>query len=331
VRSLMNENIEMKYGKELGKDITVDGLLKEGFHAVYLAIGSHKNQKLGIRGEEAAGVMAGINFLKDYNLRGSETAFGRVGIIGGGNSAIDAARVAMRQKAVTSVTVFYRRSQHEMPAYPEEIEAALEEGVHILPLMTPVSIREEKGRLKSVTFIKNRLGEKDASGRRRPEPVPGSETEVELDTFIIAISEQPETEHIKEVKTQKWGGIVIDPETLLTNVKGVFAGGEAVTGPGTVIDAIAAGKKAAKIMHRYLTGKGLVVFEDIVLPETYIEPADGDEEDSREMGRTKIPHLAVVKRNKNFCEVELCLSASDAMAEARRCLRCDLEFTAAKK
>jgi hypothetical protein len=203
--------------------------------------------------------------------------------------------------------------------------------VHILPLMTPVSIREEKGRLKSVTFIKNRLGEKDASGRRRPEPVPGSETEVELDTFIIAISEQPETEHIKEVKTQKWGGIVIDPETLLTNVKGVFAGGEAVTGPGTVIDAIAAGKKAAKIMHRYLAGKGLVVFEDIVLPETYLEPADGDEEDSREKGRTKIPHLAVVKRNKNFCEVELCLSASDAMAEARRCLRCDLEFTAAKK
>ena len=331
VRSLMNENIEVKFGKELGKDFTVDGLLKDGYDAVYLAIGSHKNQKLGIKGEEASGVMAGINFLKDYNLRGSETASGRVGIIGGGNSAIDAARVAVRQKAVREVTVFYRRSQNEMPAYPEEIEAALEEGVKIMPLMTPVSVRAENNKLKGVTFLKNRLGEKDATGRRRPEPVPGSETEVGLDTLIIAISEQPETDNIKEVKTQKWGGIIIDPETFLTNVKGVFAGGEAVTGPGTVIDAIAAGKKAAKIMHRYLSGKGLVVFEDITLPDTYVAPADGEEDDTREKSRTKIPHLAVVKRNKNFCEVELCLTASDAMAEARRCLRCDLEFTASKK
>jgi NADH-quinone oxidoreductase subunit F len=330
IRSLINENIELKFGKELGTHFTVEGLLKDGYHAVYLAFGSHKNQKLGIKGEEAAGVMAGISFLKDYNLRGRETATGRVGIIGGGNSAIDAARVAMRQKAVKEVTVFYRRSQDEMPAYPEEIEAALEEGVAIVPLVTPLAIREDKGRLKSVTFIRNRLGEKDATGRRRPEPVPGTEKEVELDTFIIAISEQPESERIDGVKKQTWGGICIDPETMLTNVKGVFAGGEAVTGPGTVIDAIGAGKKAAKLIHRFVGGRGLVVNEDVVLPDTYIAPAGNGDDVDQDPERADIPHLAVVKRNKNFCEVELSLSASDAMAEAKRCLRCDLEFTAEK-
>jgi NADH-quinone oxidoreductase subunit F len=272
--------------------------------------------------------MAGINFLKDYNLRGRETAAGRVGIIGGGNSAIDAARVAVRQKAVKDVTVFYRRSRDEMPAYPEEIEAAVEEGVKIVPLVAPVSVRGEKGRLKGVTFLKNRLGEKDATGRRRPEPVPGTEAEVELDTLIIAISEQPETERIDAVRKQKWGGIVIDPETMLTNVKGVFAGGEAVTGPGTVIDAIGAGKKAARLMHRYLSGRGLVVFEDPVLPDHYVAPPENGNGNGRERARAAVPHLAVVKRSKNFCEVELCLSAGDAMAEAKRCLRCDLEFTA---
>ncbi len=167
IEGLLNENIEIAYGRELGRDFTVESLLKEGFAAVYLALGAHKNQKLGIKGEDAAGVMAGINFLKDYNLHGKETASGRVGIIGGGNSAIDAARVAVRQKAVKEVTVYYRRTRDEMPAYAEEIEAALEEGVRIVPLMAPVSIKAGQGRVASVTFVKNKLGPKDASGRTR--------------------------------------------------------------------------------------------------------------------------------------------------------------------
>jgi NADH-quinone oxidoreductase subunit F len=331
IAGLVNENIRIMCGQELGKDFSVEDLSSQGFDAAYLAIGAHKNQELGIRGEEAKGVIAGITFLKDYNLRGQETAAGRVGVIGGGNSAIDAARVAVRQKAVKEVTVFYRRTRNEMPAYAEEIEAALEEGVKIQPLMAPLSVHTEKGILKSVVFVKNRLGEKDATGRRRPEPVPGTETEIDLDTLIVAISEQPDSKLIKGVKRETWGGIVIDPETMCTDMKGVFAGGDAVTGPSTVIDAIAAGKKAAKLMHRYLSGKGLVVFEDIVLPETYIAPAETNGSEGGPAARVDIPHLAVAERSKNFYEVELCLAAADAMAEAKRCLRCDLEFTATNK
>jgi NADH-quinone oxidoreductase subunit F len=331
IESLMNENIKVEFGKELGKDFTIGGLLKDGYGVVYLAVGSHRNQKLGIKGEDAKGVMAGLSFLKDYNLHKKESASGRVGIVGGGNSAIDAARVAVRQKAVKEVTVYYRRGQNAMPAYAEEIEAALEEGVSIVPLMAPVSIKTEKGTLASVTFIKNRLGEKDSSGRQKPVPVPGSEIEVELDTLIVAIGEQPDTEKFAEVKTEKWGGIVADKDTMLTSKRGVFAGGDAVSGPNTVIEAIAAGKKAAKLMRRYLAGKGLVVFEDIALPETYVAPPETNGDGPKEPERAKIPRLAVAKRAKNFCEVEQCLSAGDALAEARRCLRCDIEFTAARK
>ncbi|MBN2351490.1 MAG: FAD-dependent oxidoreductase [Spirochaetales bacterium] len=331
IGELLNENIEIVFGKELGKDFTIENLFKDGFTAVYLAVGSHKNQKLGIKGEEAAGVMAGINFLKDYNLHGTETARGRVGIIGGGNSAIDAARVAVRQKAVTEVTVYYRRTRNEMPAYAEEIEAALEEGVRIVPLMAPIAIKAEKGKLASVTFVKNRLDARDASGRQKPVAIPGSETEAALDTLIVAISEQPDTEKLDGVKTEKWGGIVVDPETMLTSARGVFAGGDAVSGPNTVIEAIAAGKKAARLVYRYLTGKGLVVFEDVALPETYVAPPDTNGDSPKEVARVRIPRLVPARRAKNFCEVELCLAEGDAIAEARRCLRCDLEFTAAGK
>ncbi len=327
IENLMNRNMEIKYGYTLGKDTSVKELLEHGYDAVYIACGSHKNQKLGINGEEAEGVISGLEFLKDYNLGKKETAAGKVGVVGGGNSAIDAARVAMRQKGVTEVTVFYRRTRNEMPAYPEEIHAAIEEGISIVPLMAPVAIETNNGSLTGVTFVRNKLGDKDASGRQKPIPVPGSETTVALDTLIVAISEQPDTESFDGVKTEKWGGISVDRDTFATSMKGVFAGGDAVTGPGTAIDAIATGKKAARIMNRYLAGKGLVVFEDARLPEVYIEPVTDDSDEPVEIVRVEAAVIEPGARKKNFREVELAISACAATGEAKRCLRCDLEFT----
>ena len=204
IEALLNQNVEIKYGAALGRDVTVDGLFKEGYKAVYLALGAHRSKKLGVPGEDVKGVLPGVTFLKDYNLHGKETAKGRVGIVGGGNSAIDAARVAFREKGVTSVTVFYRRTRQEMPAYAEEIEGALKEGIKIEELVAPVAVLSKNGALTGLRLIRNRLGERDASGRAKPVPVPGSEFEVELDTLIAAISEEAETEGLDGLRKTKW-------------------------------------------------------------------------------------------------------------------------------
>jgi NADPH-dependent glutamate synthase beta subunit-like oxidoreductase len=214
-----------------------------------------------------------------------------------------------------------------MPAYAEEIQAAIDEGVSIVPLMAPVSISTRGGKLAGVRFVRNRLGEKDAGGRQRPMPIPGSETEIPLDTLIIAIGEQPETDSIPELTREKWGGIRADADTMCTSVPGVFGGGDVVTGPNTVIEAVAAGKKAARLINRHLAGKGLSVFQDVKLPEVYIRPVEAEESDGKEIARVAVPHLPVEKRKKSQREVELCISAHEAGVEARRCLRCDLEFT----
>lgn len=330
IEALLNKNIEVKYNTRLGKDCTIEGLLAGGYKAVYVAVGAHKSQRLDIDGEDVTGVYPGIKFLNDYNLRGQEYAAGNVGIIGGGNSAIDAARVAIRQKAVTDVTVFYRRTAGEMPAYKEEIAAAREEGVNIVELVAPVKVLSKDGKLTGLTLLKNKLGEKDASGRPRPVPVPGSEYDVALGTLVVAISETPDTEQLDGVERAKNGRLTVDKETLATNRAGVFGGGDVVSGPNTIIEAISAGKKAAKMIDRYVRGKGLQVFEDMRIPEVYIEAVEMDEESEAEAHRVHPPELPLQKRTKNFAEVELSVSRDGAVAEARRCLRCDLEFTAPK-
>ncbi len=327
IDSLLNDNIELKCNEALGKTITIDSLLKEEYKAVYLAIGSHKSLSLGLKGENASGIMPGLDFLKAYNLEGKTLAKGKVGIIGGGNSAIDAARVAFRQKDVESVTVFYRRTENEMPAYKEEIEAALEEGIEIKSLVAPTKVIQKDGVLQGMEFIQNSLEGKDSSGRPRPVPLPGSEFLVELDTLIVAISEQPESEYIGDLNSTKWGTLLVDKESLLTSQKGVFGGGDIVTGPDTVIEAIAAGKKAAFMVERYLKGKSLRMPQETVIPEVFIEPLETDTEEESISTRAKAPMLPVGEREGSFAEVELALSEKDAICEARRCLRCDLEYT----
>ncbi|BDU73229.1 NADH-ubiquinone oxidoreductase-F iron-sulfur binding region domain-containing protein [Mesoterricola silvestris] len=327
IDSLINENVTLELNQALGKDFTVQSLKEDGYQAIYLALGAHQSKRLGLEGDDAQGILPGIRFLKAFNLHGESLARGRVGIIGGGNSALDAARVAIRQKDVTEVTVFYRRTRVEMPAYKEEIEAALEEGIRLETLVTPLAVKAEGGVLTGIEFQRNELGDKDETGRARPVPIPGSAFVAELDTLVVAISEEPETGALDGFKVKSWGGLVINPESYITSQKRVFGGGDVVTGPGTVIEAVAAGKNAAVMIDRHLTGRQLKVLPKVALPTVYVPPVDAGEEEGEGPGRAHAPHLPVAERRGNFREVDQCLPEEHALCEARRCLRCDIEFT----
>jgi NADH-quinone oxidoreductase subunit F len=336
IASILDENITVTCNTTLGRDVTLDDLFASGFQAIFIALGAHKSLALGLPNEDAQGVLPSIRFLKAFNMGGEELARGRVGVIGGGNSAVDAARMALRQKDVTEVTIYYRRSMKEMPAFAEEIEAAQEEGVRIEALTAPVRILAQGGRLTGIECITNRLGEIDAGGRRAPVPVAGSERTVPLDTLIVAISEGSDTDCISvaganRIETTKQGTVRVDRETLLTNRPGVFAGGDVVTGPNTVVDAIAAGKRAAVMIERHLRGEALKQPSGVRLPDVYVEPAAPVTGEPAEGDRVETPRLTSQARRRNFDEVEKVLSVHDAAREARRCLRCDLTFTERKR
>jgi NADH-quinone oxidoreductase subunit F len=351
IKTLLDENITLRSGTALGRDITIDELFKDGFEAVFLAIGADKSWRLGLEGEETEGIYPSMQFLKAFNLRGEELAKGHVGIVGGGNSAVDAARVAIRQKRVKSVTLLYRRTAQEMPAYAEEVEAALEEGIRLETLVSPTSIRyiraaqaegvkvetfvepikidARNGRLADIQCVRNKLGDVDSSGRRQPVPIPGTEFTIALDTLIAAIGERPDSECLASMglELDKGGRLRVDPKTLQTNLKGVFAGGDLVTGPNTVVDAVAAGRKAAGVIDRYIHGEELAEPPRVKLPSVFVEPSLVSDEELQDAERAEPATLNAKSRKKSFAEVELALSVEQAQREARRCLRCDLEFT----
>ncbi len=332
IDSILDDNITLKMNAELGKDISIDGLLKEGFKAVFVGIGAQKGRKLALEGEDSEGVLPSIEFLKAHNIEGKSLAKGKVGVIGGGNSAIDAARTALRQEGVESVTILYRRSREEMPAFEEEIEAAIEEGIKLETLVTPVKVLSTEGTLTGIKCVRNRLGALDSSGRRRPVPIDGSEFPVWLDTLIVAISESPDVDSVspegaEEIQLNEWGTIWVDPNTLQTSRRGVFAGGDVVTGPNTVVDAIAAGKRVAIMIDRFFKNEDLDKPIPKKMPVDYVAPQILPPEELAEIRRAKPPALSSDKRKRSFEEVELSLSEQDAKREAMRCLRCDLEFT----
>lgn len=332
ILSLLDENVTLRCNTALGRDVTLDSLFAEGFKAIFVALGAHKSLRLGLDGEDARGVIPSITFLKASNLRGEELAKGRVGVVGGGNSAVDAARTALRQKDVKSVTIFYRRTQNEMPALAEEVEAAVKEGVRLEILTAPSKIVTKNGKLTGIELIRNRLGEVDASGRRKPIPIRRSEFLVPLDTLIVAISEGSDTDCVSvaganRVDTTPSGTIRIEPEMLTTNRPGVFAGGDVVTGPNTVVDAIAAGKKAAVMIDRYLSAEPLVQPAEVRLPKEYIEPPPRHAEEIAPSDRAQPQTAPIQMRRRSFTEVEMTLAFEDATREAMRCLRCDLAFT----
>jgi NADH-quinone oxidoreductase subunit F len=348
---LLGEDVTVRCGAALGRDFTIDGLVGDGFGAVFLAMGADRSRRLGLEGEDLEGVYPSIDFLKAQNLRGEELARGRVGVVGGGNSAVDAARVALRQAGTTSVTLLYRRTAEEMPAYAEEVEAALEEGIKLETLVSPVAIRYVEaaeaegvrvetfvtpvridgagGRLAGIECIRNRLGDVDASGRRRPVPVAGTEFHLDLDTLVVAIGESPASECLASmgVELDEAGRPRVDHDTLETSRPGVFAGGDLITGPNTVVDAIAAGRTAAESIRMYLAGTPHPGARRPALPTVYVEPADVTEEEADSATREEPPTLSAEERRKSFAEVELGFSVEQAVREARRCLRCDLAFT----
>ena len=333
---LLADGVSLRCNTALGRDFTVDSLFEDGFQAVFLATGAHKSRRLGLKGEDCEGVIPAMRFLKAFNLQGEQLARGRVAVVGGGNSAIDAARVAVRQDGVEKVTVLYRRTREEMPAFEEEIEAALEEGIELQILVSPVGVRTDGKAVTGVTVIRNRLGERDPDGRRRPVPIAGSETDLPFDTVIVAISEEPDASSIvgassSPLEAGTSGKLRSDPLTLMTSRPGVFAGGDLVTGPNTVVDAIAAGKKVALMIGRWLRGEELEQAAVAArLPEVYVEPLSLGEEELEEADRPQVPVIPSASRQRSFSEVELSLSVEDATREARRCLRCDLEFTQPK-
>ena len=223
-----------------------------GFDAAFLSIGAHRSLKLNVEGERLQGVLPGVEVLRDINL-GKRTAMGkRVAVIGAGNVAVDVARSALRLGA-HRVEVYYRRSREEMPAIPEEIEAAIQEGVRIHFLASPRKIIGRGNRATGMECLKMRLGDIDGSGRRRPVPIEGSNLKVVADTIIAAIGQRVDRKVLKELEINQDGTVWVNPKTGETSMKGVFAGGDVVTGPGWAIDAIAAGKKGAQSIHRHLS------------------------------------------------------------------------------
>ena len=296
---------------------SLDELFKQGYNAIFISIGANRGIDMGIEGEDTAAILNGVDFLRDVNLGMKGNIGNEVLVVGGGNAAIDASRTALRLGA-KEVTIAYRRTRAEMPASAEEISEALKEGVKIVYLVAPVRVISLNGKLK-VEFIRMELGGVDESGRRRPIPVKGSEFVGEYDTIIKAIGERPEVPDGYALSVGRGGGIAVDSDTLATSREGVYAGGDAVTGPASVIEAIAAGRQAAIFIDRYLGGRGDI--DEQLAPPEEVTPFTIEE---GERYRPPMNMLPLDKR-KGFAQVELGFDEAKATEEANRCLRCDLE------
>ncbi len=318
--------VKIKTGVKIGADKKLSDLKSE-FDAVLIATGAQKSMRLGMNGEDADGIIHGIDFLRKVNYQETLELGGKVGIIGGGNTAIDAARAAKRLGK--DVTIFYRRSRNEMPANPEEVKAAMDEGIKIEFLVSPKKIATENGRLKSLALTRMELGEMDSSGRRRPVPIPDSQFEVSLDVLIPAISQRPDSEFAKEagIEVTKWDTLSIDDKSLSTKINGIFACADVVTGPSTVTEAMAQGRKAAASINKYLKGEELFKEEEESV-ESITDSYVSEEELQRLKEvyplekRVEMPHIEDSQRIVSFGEVELGFSDEDARREAERCLSC---------
>jgi len=297
---------------------SLDDLFQQGCNAIFVSIGANRGIDMGIEGEDTAGVVGGVDFLREVNLGKKVDVGNKVLVVGGGNTAIDASRTALRLGA-KKATIAYRRTRAEMPASAEEISEALKEGVKIVYLVTPVRIISLNGKLK-VEFIRMELGGVDESGRRRPIPVKGSEFVGEYDTIIKAIGERPKVPDEYALSVGRGGGIVVDSDTLATSREGVYAGGDAITGPASVIEAIAAGRQAAIYIDRYLDGKGDI--DEQLAPPEEVTPFTIEEGEKR---RLPVNMLSLDDRLKGFAQVELGFDEAKATEEAKRCLNCDLE------
>jgi len=319
---------EISYIEKLGVEIVNNKAIKkprelfdQGFSAVFIGTGASSSRKLRVEGEDAKGVYHALEFLNDFNLGKKFNPGKRVAVIGGGNAAIDSARVALRLGA-HEVLIVYRRSREEMPAIPSEIEDAEHEGIKIHILSSPVKIIEESGKVQALQCIKMELGAPDSSGRRRPVPVPDSEFDIDVDSIIVAIGQGIDADdYFPDIEYTEWGLIQADPISGQTNVEGVFAGGDAVSGPATVVWGVGAGKKAAHAIDLFLKGEEV---PKVKSRQPVVASVEADKAQAKEGKRVSMPMLEPDERKTSFAEVELGLDSSMARTEANRCINCSI-------
>ena len=321
---LRSVGIEILLETPVGRGITLEELRKS-YAAVFVAIGAHVERKLGIPGEHLTGVTGGVEFLRSVNLSHPAAPGSRVLVVGGGNSALDAARAALRCGA-EEVTIIYRRTRAEMPADHREIEDAEREGIRLMFLASPKSFQTgSDGRVAGLECLKMRLGRLDASGRPAPEPIPGSEFIIPCDAVIATIGQVPDLNALGKrlgLATTKSGTLRVDPLTLETSLPGVFAGGDCVTGPDVVVTAMAAGKKAANSIDRWLNGQDLRAGRELEAPyhTEYVVDTAG----VLMQRQIPVPSLDPATRGRNFDEVDTGYTREQAIAEAKRCLACGI-------
>jgi NADH-quinone oxidoreductase subunit F len=317
VNLIKQVGVKIHLNTEVGKDITFYKLC-EKHDAVYIATGTQFSNRVDVPGEGLAGVHHGLDFLKEINLKYDVKMGKKVTVIGGGNTAIDAARTSLRLGA-EEVTILYRRTIEDMPADVREVNEAIEEGVKIIPLAAPVRIIGKK-KVEGIECVRMELKEFDSSGRMKPKPIKDSQFTLETDMVIPAVSQYSDLPFLKkdEVEVTKWGTFVTNKDTMMTKMKGVFAGGDLTRGSDTAITAIADGKKTAKQIDIYLGGTGaLNTGEAISIPNP------SDEKELSEHERFKMNFLDPETRKNTFDEVALGYHKLNAIAESMRCLRCD--------
>ncbi len=330
IEGITRLGVNIYCNKALGRDFTIDSLFDQGYEAVFLGLGAQASTNMRVENEDAEGVLGGIDFLEDVKMKRITRLSGKVAVIGGGNTAMDAARTALRLGA-DEVTIVYRRTIKEMPANKIEIEEAQEEGVKFQFLTAPVRvITDESGRVRGLECVKMELGPPDASGRRRPIPIEGSNHVIEVDWVIAAIGQKPDfefagkDEKLVEIRKTRWGTLEIKPDEMETNIPGVFAGGDVVLGPATAIEAIADGHKAALAIHEYLTGERLrpVKKPFISRKDNLRPPKPEDFLDVSKIPREKMPTRDPEERKHSWDEIELGFTEEQAYQEALRCLEC---------
>lgn len=320
IKMIQGMGVQIKTGVALGRDFSLKQLKDKGYQAVFLGIGAAKGTRLGIPGDDARGVVDGIQFLREYNLKGKTTVAGNVAVIGGGNAAIDVARTALRLGS-KSVTVIYRRTREEMPAWAEEVDEAIREGVKFEILTAPREIVTSNGKATGVKCSRMQLGEFDRSGRRRPTEKTGTDIVIDADQIVAAIGQAVDASGIVDgsgLKVSKGNFIEADPLTGQTSVEWIFAGGDAVSGPASVIEAVGAGERAAVGIDKYLTGSDHGFWRTDREVDTFFDP-DADPV----MNERAEIRLVPVEKRKSFDEVELVWNEQTAVREAKRCLRCD--------
>ena len=327
IQYILDHGVSAQCGVRLGQDFTLADLQQQGFAATFLALGAMRAKPLGVEGERADGVIGGIDYLSAVKQQGAPEFKGSVLTVGGGNTAIDAARTALRCGAGRS-TILYRRTRDEMPADRAEIDDALAEGVRIEFLVAPLNVVVESGRVKALRCQRMRLGDPDQSGRRRPVPIAGSEQEYSCNTIIAAIGQDVVLDGavgstLGDLAVSRWGTLEVDSRTFATNVPGVFAAGDVVTGPAAAIDAIGSGRLAALSIDTFLQTGRLLGQPEFASKRTDLGEIPHEYFEQFEKGvRAEATKLAPEESVRGWSEMDHGLAAEQIKPEAGRCLSC---------